>query len=192
MHYQDIRGRIWQRRLLVSIPVLVVGVVLSQYVNLPPTEKIENLKPIVKSENVLPDPNSVELENWKRILQELDNQRALAISRRDESALEFIYAMDSPIAIADRQLIQSLIANNASVEKLNFVVQNVQKISHRWSGNEEVVELEVTDERSSYYLSQNGARKHVPTRAAETWLISLVKHPGGWLIGEVQPLLDDR
>jgi hypothetical protein len=102
----------------------------------------------------------------------------------------------------DSKLIQSLISNNLAIFGLDFKTTSVELLSHRWSNNEEVVELRVTDNRSKYTIQSKSdeqtitegtiAEQTIAERGEETWLISLQKVGRKWLIANAQPALDDR
>lgn len=143
-----------------------------------------------ESSKELPSPEVN--KDWLGIVQQLDDQRALAISRRDESELANIYAQNSTLSDNDRTLIKNLISQDAKVENLTFQVLDLQMISHRWSEKEEVVELLVTDKRSSYFLLDNGIRTEVPERKVQRWFVSIYEVNGKWLIGNVEIYSDNR
>ncbi|MCX6403277.1 MAG: hypothetical protein NT032_05095, partial [Actinobacteria bacterium] len=107
----------------------------------------------------------------------------------------------------DSKLIQSLISNNLAIFGLDFKTTSVELLSHRWSNNEEVVELRVTDNRSKYMIQsksdeqtitegtiaeQTITEQTIAERGEETWLVSLEKVGQKWLIANAQSALDDR
>jgi hypothetical protein len=101
------------------------------------------------------------------------------------------------LKLADTKLIRYLISKDLSILGLDFEITSVEIVSHRWSNNEEVVELQVTDNRSNYSIrsrsnEQTIAEQTIVARGEETWLISLLKVGQKWLISNAQPVLDDR
>ncbi len=130
-------------------------------------------------------------EDWLSIIQDLDLLRATAISNKDISQLDGIYSEDSSLQISDEAIITKLIAANAVIKDLIFKIKKVTLVSHRWSNQEEVVELEVTDIRSDYLVINDSRETKISSRAPETWLLSLEKVGDRWLIKNAILKLDN-
>jgi hypothetical protein len=130
-------------------------------------------------------------ENWQEIVQALDRIRATAIMQRDKSQLAAVYVEGSQLDTGDFELIDQLVDSNSHVHGLQFEVEDIQKISHRWSNDEEVVELEVTDSRSQYVLQNELGKLTIPKRESITWLISLSRRGDSWLISNAEQVLND-
>jgi len=198
MDYRLIRKRIWWRRIVVIIIAGLIGAGASYYsIKVLQIDQSKIAKPALISQS----PSNDE-DDWNQILEDLDNLRAQAIMRKDKSLLEEIYSEHCQLRTLDSKLIQSLISNNLAIFGLDFKTTSVELLSHRWSNNEEVVELRVTDNRSKYTIrsifekqtitEQKITEQTIAERGEETWLVSLQKVGQKWLIANAQPALDDR
>jgi hypothetical protein len=198
MDYRLIRKRIWRRRIVVSVLAALLGIGISYYsINLVEVNRQNTAK-----KNAFVQSPSTEVDDWNQVLEDLDNLRAQAIMRKDESVLNEIYSNNCQLKLADTKLIRYLISKDLSILGLDFEITSVEIVSHRWSNNEEVVELQVTDNRSNYSIrsrsneqtiaEQTIAEQTIVERGEETWLISLLKVGQKWLISNAQPVLDDR
>lgn len=184
MKLRGYRRRLWVQRGAFIIVSALIGVVIAQLTN-----SAEAQRDISQTRNVSVSSSATkvsETEDWLSVLQSLDNQRALAIVQRDISALTRVYKDISSTYLADVKLIEELISLDAVVKRLYFEVLNVQEISHRWSANEEVVELSVSDQRSAYFIESDDKDTRVAQSDIKTWLVSLSKKAGKWLIADVQ------
>ncbi len=170
------------------IAVVLSGLVVMQY-----SANIFDSKTAVVDSMLEPSQSiSNTPESWQTILQNLDKVRELAISQKDESQLDDVFIEDSSLRSQDEELIQNLIMQNLLVVGLEFELLAVEQISHRWSNAEEVVELRITDKRSSYLIKSQSDETRIPERKAEVWVVSLHKIGESWLIGNAEPDLDDR
>jgi hypothetical protein len=186
--YQQLRKQLWRRRIAFVIAVVLSGLVVMQY-----SANIFDSKTAVVDSMLEPSQSiSNTPESWQTILQNLDKVRELAISRKDESQLDDVFIEDSSLRSQDEELIQNLIMQNLLVVGLEFELIAVEQISHRWSNAEEVVELRVTDKRSSYLIQSQNGETRIPEREPEVWVVSLHKIGERWLIGNAEPDLDDR
>lgn len=131
-------------------------------------------------------------EDWKTIIENLDQIRARAIMHRDKSLLYSVYVKESQLDLNDFELIDNLLESNSSIFGLEFKVEKVRKISHRWSNSEEVVELEVTDSRNQYVLQRDMQNLTIPSRKSRTWLISINRIGENWLISNAELVSNDR
>ena len=184
MNLRGYRRRLWLQRGAFIVFAALIGIVIAQLTN-----SAEDRSGDSQPRNVSVSSSatvSSETEDWLSILQSLDNKRALAIARRDVSALKGVYKNLSSSYLADEKLIEELISLDALVKRLAFEVLNVQEISHRWSANEEVVELSVSDQRSEYFIESDEKETRVAQSDIQTWLVSLSKKAGNWLIADVQ------
>ena len=130
-------------------------------------------------------------ENWKHILAELDNLRVSAILLRDASLLDNVYASNSPLRDSDISLIENLIESQAEVAGLRFEIISLNLVSHRWSNDEEVVELSLYGNRSAYRLLVGEEVVQNVEEKSTYWLISLTKEGDNWLIGNAVPNLNN-
>lgn len=140
-------------------------------------------------------PNPIEtdsVQNWLLILQNLDAIRVDAIIHRDKSVLENVYSENSPLKITDLSLIQNLIRSEMTISGLSFQISDLSLISHRWSNDEEVVELKITSKRSAYEVFQKGKLIQKVHPSEGDWLISLTKVGDYWHIGNAELDLDNR
>lgn len=188
MDYQQLRKQLLRRRILALLLVLLVGLAVVRY-----SANIFDSKTAVADSTLKPSQSvSNTPESWQTILLNLDKAREVAISRKDESQLGEIFIEDSSLRRVDEKLIQNLILQNLQVIGLEFELLAVEQISHRWSNAEEVVELRVTDKRSSYLIQSQNGETRIPEREPEVWVVSLHKIGERWLIGNAEPDLDDR
>lgn len=188
MDYQQLRKQLWRRRIAFGIAVVFALLVAMQY-----SADFLDSKPADIDSKSKPSQSVSELsQSWQTIIQNLDDARALAISRKDESQLNDIFIEGSTLRVVDEELIQNLILQNLEVVGLHFELLAVEQISHRWSNAEEVVELRVTDKRSSYLIQSQSDETRIPEREPEVWVVSLHKVGESWLIGNAEPDLDDR
>jgi len=188
MDYKQLQKRVNRRRFaLLSagaiVAMLVTLIFVSTFLETSPPGKIKSEMQSGATQN----PNS-----WMEILQMLDNGRAKAISQRDSSQLDQIFADHSQLKISDSTLIAELIAKQMQIIGLSFEIEDVKLISHRWSNDEEVVELKVVDTRSSYLIQSEDGELRMPEREAQTWIISLHKIGQEWRIGNAEGDLDNR
>jgi hypothetical protein len=186
--YQQLREQLWRRRIAFVIAVVFALLVAMQY-----SANIFDSKTAEVDSKPKPSQSiSESSQSWQTILQKLDDARAVAISRKDESQLDDVFIEESTLRVLDEELIQNLILQNLEVVGLHFELLAVEQISHRWSNAEEVVELRVTDKRSSYLIKSQSDETRIPERKAEVWVVSLHKIGESWLIGNAEPDLDDR
>lgn len=188
MDYVQLQKRVNRRRLAlltacVMVALLMTLMFVSSFLGTSSEGKASSKTQSVATQN----PNS-----WTEIVQRLDNGRAQAISQRDKSQLDQIFADESPLKISDASLIAELIAKQMQIIGLSFEIEDVKLISHRWSNDEEVVELKVVDTRSSYLIQTADSELQMPEREAQTWIVSLHKFGQEWRIGNAERDLDNR
>lgn len=188
MDYQQLRKLLWRRRIAFVIAVVFALLVAMQY----SADFLESRPAEIDTKPKPSQSISESSQSWQTILQNLDTVRELAISRKDESQLDDVFIEDSSLRRVDEELIQNLILQDLQVVGLEFELIAVEQISHRWSNAEEVVELRVTDKRSSYLIQSQSDETRIPEREQEVWVVSLHKFGESWLIGNAEPDLDDR
>lgn len=177
MDYLKLKRKARNRRLIFGASAVFLGIGLAGFLSF--ANEPQNL-PKISASTVLATPTD---NNWQLILQNLDQIRASAIMQRDKSQLEKVYEENSDLATNDFELIEELIETNSQITGLSFNVESVKQISHRWSNDEEVVELQILDSRSAYQLQNDFETQTIPKRNSTNWIISLVKVEDGWLVG---------
>ena len=186
MDYLNLKRKSRNRKIAIAVISIIVGLLSARFM-LTPAE----LPNAVKAPLATPTYAATQ-DNWLKIVQDIDQIRANAIMRRDKSELSKIYTAESLLEVSDTDLIDELLKSNAIVTGLNFKVEAVRKISHRWSNDEEVVELEVTDSRNAYRLQTESENQLIPARPSVTWIISLTKLGEKWFVSNAVQALDDR
>lgn len=192
MDLNEYQKRLKKRRIKFAVAISIVfGLVLFMRVFL--NGYLFEAKPL-NSYSPAESPTQVETasqENWQQIVTYLDSIRVNAITHRDTSLLSSVYVGNSPLKVQDEKLITNLIDSQAEIVGLTFGISNLYMLSHRWSNDEEVVELSFMDTRSGYEVKVNGELVQKVPEKSSNWLISLVKTGDSWLIGNATPKSSD-
>ncbi|MEN9692895.1 MAG: hypothetical protein RLZZ330_539 [Actinomycetota bacterium] len=183
------QNRLKKRRLIIVSSVLF-GIVLASglLITKSPSAKPDTVFETQTSSDQIETDSE---QNWLLILQNLDTIRVDAIVHRDISTLANVYSRNSPLQQADVSLIQDLIESEMEISDLSFEISDLTLISHRWSNDEEVVELSISSTRSAYKVNVDGEVKQRVSQKESSWLVSLVKSGDYWLIGNAEIDLDN-
>jgi hypothetical protein len=121
--------------------------------------------------------------SWPAVVDQLDENRAMAFSRADPVLLHAVYAAGSAPLAADSRAIGGLLAEGAHAEGVRHDVRRVRVVARSAT----TAELEVTSRMRAYrVLGHTGdVLRAASARSDRRLRISLVQAARGWLISAV-------
>jgi hypothetical protein len=198
MRLPDRRGVI--RLVLVAVAAAVTGLLLAGVIgpSAHPIGGAAQLAEAVAEPTATPiptpmptptEPNAPEpapsIDEWRVILEALDESRSAALAAGDLAALKAVYVVGSPAYEADRRLAERVIRDGLHPIGLHFTVESVIALDL----SDSQVRLRVVDRLDPYQLvgadGADGADVEASGRGRTTWDIALTRVGAAWRIFDV-------
>ncbi|MBK5305326.1 MAG: serine/threonine protein kinase [Frankiaceae bacterium] len=123
--------------------------------------------------------------DWRTVLDGLDRARSIAFAGADASGLLGVYGPGSPLLAADRAAIAALAASGRQARGVRHAIRAVTVSAY----DGQTATLRAVDVLAAYTVVDGSGRvvQRTAPRSAATFVVTVVRTPGGWRLQQVRP-----